>query len=209
MLETNIRIVEPGINLCFDARVAKVVTQDLSPDLLQKACGALRKRHALAAVVNSDGASLLVATKGPVPNVVVQDEDWRLEVKDSGRTHQLRFADLCDRSLLAQLLERAMTTRLEHHPKLWKLDGYRIWYEPTPFQIAEDVAAYQRFEISSIGIDDVGIGMIVDISTAFFSVLTVADFFKESLPKAERERHRERFEYLGARRERAQGNAFV
>ena len=119
MLETNIRIVEPGVNLCFNARVAKVVTQDLSPDLLQKACGALRKRHALAAVVNSDGASLLVAAKGPVPNVVVQDEDWRLEVSDSGRTYQLRFADLGDRPLLAQLLERAMTARLEHHTKLW------------------------------------------------------------------------------------------
>ncbi len=96
MLETNIRIVEDGINLCLNARVAEVVTQDLSPDLLQKACSALRKRHALAAVVNSDAASLLVATKGPVPNVVVQDEDWRMEVKDSGHARQLRFADLDD-----------------------------------------------------------------------------------------------------------------
>jgi hypothetical protein len=205
MLETNIRIVEPGVNLCFNVRVAKVVTQDLSPDLLQKACSALRKRHALAAVVNSDGASLLVAAKGPVPDVVVQDEDWRLEVKDSGHTHQLRFADLGDRPRLAQLLERAMTTLLEHHTKLWKVDGYRVWYEPTPFQTVEDVAAYQRFEISSVDIDDVGIGMIVDISTAFFTVLTVADFFRESLPKAERERRRERFEYLGARRSGRKG----
>lgn len=159
MLETNIRVVEDGINFCVNARVAEVVTQNLSPDLLQKACSALRKRHALAAVVNSDAASLLVATKGPVPNVVVQDKDWRLEVRDSGRTHQLRFADLGARSLLAQLLERAMTTYLEHHRKLWRLDGYRIWHEPAPFQTAEDIAAYQRFEISSIAIDGVGIGI--------------------------------------------------
>ena len=105
MLETNIRIVGDGVNLCLNVRVAEVVAQDLSPDLLQKACSALRKRHALAAVVNSDKASLLVATKGPVPNVVIQDDNWRLEVRDSGRTRQLRFANLYDRSLLARLLE--------------------------------------------------------------------------------------------------------
>lgn len=199
MLETNIRIVEEGVNLCLNARVAEIVAQDLSPDLLQKACSALRKRHGLAAVVNSDKASLLVATKGRVPNVVVQDEDWRMEVKDSGHARQLCFADFSDRPLLAQLLERAMTAHLEHHTKLWKLDGYRVWYEPTPFQTAEDIAAYQRFEISSIAIEGVGIGMIVDISTAFFTVLTVADFFRESLPKADKERYREQFEYLSAR----------
>ncbi len=205
MLETNIRIVEPGVNLCLNARIANVVTQDLSPDLLQKACGVLRKRHALAAVVNSDKASLLVASKGPVPNVVIQDEDWRLEVSDSGRTNQLRFTDLGDRSLLAQLLERAMTAHVEHHTPLWALDGYRICYEPKPFQTAADVDAYQRFEISSIAIEGVGIGMIVDISTAFFSVPTVADFFKESLPKAEMERRRERSEYLAAQKSGRKG----
>ncbi len=205
MLETNIRIVEHGVNLCFNARVAEIVTQDLSPDLLQKACSALRKRHALAAVVNSDKASLLVATKRPVPNVVVQDDDWRLEVTDSGCTRQLRFADLHDRSLLAQLLERAMTARLEHYTKLWKLDGYRIWYEPTPFQTAGGVDAYQRFEISSIAIDGVGIGMIVDISTAFFTVQTVADFFRESLSKAEKEWRQEQFEHLSARKSGLKG----
>ena len=199
MLETNVRIVENGVNLCFNARVAKIVTQDMSPDMLQKACSALRKRHALAAVVNSDKASLLVATKGPVPNVVVQDDDWRLEVKDSGCTRELRFGGLHDTPLLAQLLERAMTARLERHTKLWRLEGYRIWYEPTPFATAEDVAAYQRFEISSTVVDGVGIGIIVDISTAFFTVLTVADFFSESLSQAERERRREQFEHLSAR----------
>ena len=106
MLETNIRIVEDGVNLCLNARVAEVVTQNLSLDLLQKACSALRKHHALAAVVNFDKASLLVATKAPVPNVVVQDDNWRLEVRDRGHTRQLRFASLYDRFLFAQLLEQ-------------------------------------------------------------------------------------------------------
>jgi hypothetical protein len=205
MLETNIRIVEDGVNLCLNARVAEVVAQDLSPDLLQKACSALRKRHALAAVVNSDKASLLVATKRLVPNVVIQDDNWRLEVRDSGHTRQLRFANLYDRSLFAQLLERAMTAHLEHHTKLWALDGYRIWYEPTPFRTVEDVDAYQRFEISSIAIGGVGIGIIVDISTAFFTVPTVADFFRENLSKAEREPRREQFEYLSARQSGLKG----
>jgi hypothetical protein len=156
-------------------------------------------------VVCSDGQSLLVAAEGPVPNVVVQDEDWHLEVKDTRHTYQLRFADRRDRPLLSQLLERALTTRLDQHTKLWKLGGYRIWYGPTPFKTAGDVAAYQRFEISSVDIDDVGIGIIVDISTAFFTVSTVADFFKEDLPKAEMQRRRESFEYLAARQSGRKG----
>ncbi len=98
-----------------------------------------------------------------------------------------------------------MTAHLEHHTKLWKLDGYRVWYEPTPFQTAEDIAAYQRFEISSIAIEGVGIGIIVDISTAFFTVPTVADFFRESLSKAEKERLREQFEHLSARKSGLKG----
>jgi hypothetical protein len=205
MLETNIRIVEPGVNVCFNARVAKVVAQDLSPVLLQKACSALRQRHALAAVINSDKVSLLVATKEPVPKVVIQDNDWHLEVTDSGYTRQLRFAAFHARSLLAQLLERAITSRLEHHTPLWKLDGYRIWYEPTPFRTAGDVEAYQRFEISSIAIDGVGVGMIVDISTAFFTVQTIADFFRERFSKAEMEWHKDQFEHLSARKSGRKG----
>src|SRR5712692_10596082 len=112
MIETNIRIVEPGVNLRLHARCAEVVTQDLSHDLLQRACGNLQKRYGLAAVVAPDKSSVLVATSGPVPKMVVQADDWRLEVKDTGTTRELCFAELDEAQLFAQLLERCLLAQL-------------------------------------------------------------------------------------------------
>jgi hypothetical protein len=43
MLETNIRLVKFGADLYLDVRCAEVVTQDISADLLERACGALLK----------------------------------------------------------------------------------------------------------------------------------------------------------------------
>ena len=44
----------------------------------------------------------------------------------------------------------------------------------------DGIAAYRRYEISSISIEEVGIGLVVDVSTAFFTIPTVADFFEDS-----------------------------
>jgi hypothetical protein len=205
MIETNIRIVEPGVGLRLEVRRAEVLTQDLSPDLLQRACGALQKRHGLAAVVSPDKSSILVATREPVPRVVVQDDDWRLEVKDSGTTRVLRFTDVVEARLLAQLLERSLLVQLERRTKLWTLDSFRNWYVPEPFMRASGVAAHRRFEVSSVAIEGVGVGLVVDVGTAFFTENTVADFFREDLTPEEAARWQRRFERLSERQHGQKG----
>ena len=205
MIETNIRIVEPGVNLRFEVRCAEVITQDLSHDLLQRACGAIQKRHGLGAVVAPDKSSILVATHKSVPKVVVQDDDWRLEVKDSGRTRVLRFTEPRESQLLAQLLERCLLVQLERHTKLWTLDSFRNWYVPGPFKSASGIAAHRRFEVSSVPIEGVGVGLIVDVGTAFFTEQTVADFFRDDLPPDETARLQRRFERLSERQHGQKG----
>lgn len=205
MIETNIRIVEPGINLRLEVRRAEVMTQDLSPDLLQKACGALQKRHGLAAVVAPDKSSILVATREPVPRVVVQADDWRLEVKDSGATRVLRFTAPGEAYLLAQLLERCLLVQLERRTKLWTLDSFRNWYVPEPFERASGIAAHRRFEVSSVVIEGVGIGLVVDVGTAFFTEQTIADFFRDDLSSEEKAHLQKRFERLSERQHGQKG----
>jgi hypothetical protein len=205
MIETNIRIVEPGVNLRLHARCAEVVTQDLSHDLLQRACGNLQKRYGLAAVVARDKSSILVATSGPVPKMVVQADDWRLEVKDSGTTRELCFAELDEAQLLAQLLERCLLAQLESGTKLWTLDSFRNWYVPQPFECASGIAAHRRFEVSSIAIEGVGVGLVVDVGTAFFTEQTVADFFRDDVLAEEKTRLQRRFERLSERQHGQKG----
>jgi hypothetical protein len=50
VLETNIRIVAPGVSVSTTVRRAAVQGPSITYDLLQRLCGVLRYRHGLAAV---------------------------------------------------------------------------------------------------------------------------------------------------------------
>ena len=80
MLETNIRIVQPGTGLRLVVRRASLEGPDLSNDLLERACGTLRYRYGLAAIPTgrSGVRELLVAGNRPVPEIVVDGQGGRL-----------------------------------------------------------------------------------------------------------------------------------
>ncbi len=189
MVETNIRIVAPGSNLRLTTRLVSLTGQDISPDLKEKVCNALR-RQGLASVDCPDG--ILVATAMPVNPRVISEDDWRVEIRDNGTKH-LRCSHPSEASMLARLLERCFLIEIGKHTNLWTLDTPRIFYESKSFKAANDVAAYRRYEISSIPIEGEGIGLIVDVGTAYFSLLTVADYFEGG------ERDAKRFEDLSRR----------
>lgn len=176
MIETNIRIVNFGPKLRVDTRLATLVGQHISPELKQRACHLLR-RKGLASVPCPEG--LLVVGTRPFQRCVIEDDDCRLEIHDSGVIKRLRFSRRQDTDLLTQLMERCLLIEIRRRrAELWTLDSPRIFYSPDPFVETDGVAAYRRFEISSVSIDETGVGLTVDVSTAFFSASTVADFFE-------------------------------
>lgn len=175
MVETNIRIVNPGPNLHLITRLVGLTGQDISSDLKEKACRALG-RKGLASVPCSE--DILVAGTKPIKPISISEDDWRVDIHDKGEKKLLRFANSDEVPMLAQLLERCFLIEIGKRTDLWTLDTPRIFYEPTPFKKVDNVAAYRRYEISGIPIEGVGIGLVVDVSTAFFTVLTVADFFE-------------------------------
>lgn len=179
MIETDIRIVNSGTNLRLDARVADLVGQDISPDLKQKACQAL-KRKGLASIPCPEG--ILVAGARSIQSIVISEDDWRIEIRDKNLTKRLHFSKPYEADMIAQLLERCLLIEIGKRTDLWTLDSPRIFYAPTPFKKVDGIAAYRRYEISSISIEEVGIGLVVDVSTAFFTIPTVADFFEDSSP---------------------------
>src|SRR5205807_1148243 len=83
--------------------------------------------------------------------------------------------------------------------KLWSLDSPRNWYQPEPFLVEEGIAAYRRFEVGSVVIDRAGVGISVDVGTAFFSEGTLAYFFDEGCDSRERQSRRRLFDDLVGR----------
>jgi len=205
MLETNLRIVQPGRSLKIAVRRASVQGPTLSPDLLERACGVLRHRHGLAAVTADSG--LLIATDRPLTPLHLESEEWELDVADAGEpVRYLSFMDRDDARFLPQLIERTFLAQIAKRTWLWTLNSPRIWYEPDPFRVEDGIAAYCRYEIAGVQIDDVGIGIAVDVGTAFFTTESLAYFFDPAvLSSDEQERRRKQFEALTGRQQGQKG----
>lgn len=207
MLETNIRIVYPGRNLYVWTRRATVQGTHYTPDLLEKCCGKLRYQHGIAAVKHpSQEASLLVASSLPIKAVKIEDEDWELDVVDAGEPAQkYTLSDPYGTDLLPQLIERALLVTLKSRTGLWNYDSPRFWYEPEPIARSNGFVVYQRYEVSGVYVQDVGVGIAVDIGTAFFTEATLEYFFSLDVSKEEQKQRRSKFDQLRKRHGDHQG----
>jgi hypothetical protein len=200
MIETNMRIVRHGTDLYLDVRRVQITPSDSATDLPEKACRQLRAQCGLPAApdLSQSVPQLLVISGTPLEDMALEGTDWRTELHDAGHA-RLRFREPSHRELIARLYERSAQLHLSRQSTMWTLDSPRIWYEAEPFQVAGGIAAYRRYHLSAVPVDGVGLGVAVHLSTAFFTVDTVADFFDESLPPEERQRRLRCFDALTLR----------
>src|SRR5260221_3493546 len=215
MLETNLRIVPPGVGLELVVRRARIAGPDLTADLLQRACGHLQHRHGLAAVpatnagmrAGNGAVELLVLTDRPVPAAKQEGDGWEFEVPDAGLASvRLRFADPAHCTALAHLIERALLIQIAQRTRWWKLSGSpRIWYEEAPFRVEEGIAAHRRYSVTCRPIDGVGIGVTVEIGTGFFATEPLAEVCGPALSETERLRRSRRLERLLGRQRGQKG----
>lgn len=207
MIETNIRVVRPGLGLFVTTRTAIVTGSDVTVDLSERACSVMRHRHGLAAVrMPNDPKRLLVAAEVPLRPVHLEQDEWELDVTDAAEpSHRIQLDETIGRSVIPQLLERALEATLARRSDLWTLDSPRIWYEEEPFVQEDDVAGYRRYEIGTILIDGIGIGIAVDVGTAFFTVKDLSYYFDPNAPALEQKRRQELFASLSNRQEQQKG----
>lgn len=207
MLEMNVRIIAPGPSLYLWTRRAQVEGPNITPDLLQKACNTLRFRHGIAATPAPGGVpSLVVAGTQPVERLRLAAEDWELEVVDAGcPSRRLSLGETGSDPILLPLVERALLAQVARRTDLWTLDSPRIWYEAEPFCEEAGIAAYRRFEISTVFIQDVGVGIAVDVGTAFFSSQPLSYFLDECVHPGERRRREKWLGELLGRQEGQKG----
>jgi hypothetical protein len=160
------------------------------------------------AAVPRDGAQpcLLVATHAPIHTIHLEQKDWVLEVRDAGdASRRLSLNDPPGESLIPSLIERALLAELGRRTDLWTLDSPRIWYEAKPFRIQNGIAAYRRFEVGSLLIEDIGVGVAVDVGTAFFTTDTLAYFFDPTVDARERQSRRVLFAEITGRQKGQKG----
>lgn len=188
MLETNIRIVKAGEDFFLRMRRVLIEGPVLSPDLIERACGRLRYRNSLAAVRDPhDRHALIVATDRAIQPISLDGEDWTLALRDADEpTRTLCLGEDLGRDLIPELIERLFLVQLARRTQLRTIDSPRIWHEPIPFRSEGGIAAYRRFEVGSILLDGVGVGIAVDVRTAFFSEATLEYFFASNLTSLEK-----------------------
>lgn len=207
MVETNIRVVYPGKHFYMTVRYAEVKGSNLSIDLIERACGRMRHQYGLAAIpVSGNLHRLLVSTSRPIPSIYMEDEEWELEISDANEKPQtLNLAHPNGNKYLPLLLERALMANLARTTQLWTIDSPRIWYEHEPFMVDDGISVYRRYEIAAIPLDDEGIGIAVDIGTAFFSTDSLAYFFDPNISNEERSRRENLFARLTNRQSGQKG----
>ncbi len=207
MLETNIRIVRPGNNLYVSTRFAIVSGSNITANLLEKACNTLRYRHGIAAVpYSTQPPRLLVASRYPLRSIHLADEEWELTIEDANQpTQRLILNSREGTNFLPTLIERAFLAHIASSTDLWTLDSPRIWYEAQPFRVADEIAVFRGYEIGTVQIDDVGIGIAVDARVSFFSAETLAYYFDATVDDAEQKRRENLFTRLSQRQTRHKG----
>ena len=204
-LETNVRVVWPGPDLYLNVRRMIASGQNLDRDLLERVCSRLRLRYGLAAIPEpGEEDSLLVVSARPVPSVQLQDDDWEIQAEDMSRNtfkiHALESPDIS-----ATLIERALQASVARRSGLWSFNSPKLWYQETPFKEAGGISAFRRYEISATAIEDVGIGVVADIGTTFFSKYALDYYFAPDVNEPESARRVKLFDALSGRKEGQKG----
>ncbi|MBE7432924.1 MAG: hypothetical protein HS100_03345 [Anaerolineales bacterium] len=201
MLETNIRIVSPGSSLFIWTRKVTVSGSLLSVEILEKACNKLRRKYGIAAIRNlEEQNTLLVAAKNPVRNLHLEDNEWELDINDSGEESQkVVFTSELGHRIIPQLIERVILSAIPQRNDFWTIDSPRIFYERQPFVEKDNISVFRRYEISTLPIESIGVGFSVDVGTAFFTTTNMDYFIEQNISDEEKKARKEQFEKITGR----------
>ncbi len=204
MIETNIKIVEFGPDLKLFAKRITLKGNELNPKQIQAVCGQIGRRYNIAATPNSiekGKQQVLIYQYDNVPAKSITIDNWTVTPLTDDTRLVLSFSIKEHQQLIADLYKRSLLLHLNQNSAFWRLDSPRIFFEkePLPADNREypDIDAFRKYEISEVIVEGVGLGFSVDVSTAFFTNLTVDDYFSSG--------HEERFKNLSGRQGEQKG----
>jgi hypothetical protein len=206
MLETNLRIVADGNAICLPVRYAKVQAAHITPKQMEQACGRLSSKCQIAAKPTHVLGELVALSEEPIPKLKIENENLTFTIEDSGKDRcGLKLTDYSGKWLVPALLERAVIGQVSRAANHWHLDSWRKWFQPAPFLSEDGFNVFRRFEVTGTFVEGVGVGIGIDISTAFFTRQTLGYFFARNLGTQERQLREETFARLTTRQKGQKG----
>lgn len=186
-METNIRLVRSGIDLKVKVRRYKLVGRSLTKQEVQRLCAILSRENipAVPFLKNKEWNSILTVSRFHIPRKSFVVDDWVIKIEPTDLEFTLSLNE-DGTQMIADLYKRALLIQLKRSTDMWTLDSPRIFYERDPFlkndfvnkfRNVTDIEGYRRFEISDVFVDGAGLGFSINVSTAFFTSLSVEDYF--------------------------------
>ncbi len=176
-MQTNIKRVELGKDLRLIVKKIKLEGTKLNAEQLQKLCN---KLHTPATPYHEQSIQyVLVEKHSNFTKSEIAIDEWVVKLVDTSELMTLEYTNKEDRNSIAEIYKKSFIKQIERSNRFWKVDSPRIFYENNPFLMKEGIKIYRRFEVSEVDLGDNGLGFAVDISTAFFTENTIADYYEQ------------------------------
>jgi hypothetical protein len=208
-METNLKLVNFGTRLRAEVARYDLVGQVLTKDQVERFCTILARETKVPAVPyfhNGEWSAFITEKRYRITKRSFVVDDWVIRVEPSQAEFVLSVAKPGKQQLVADLYKRGFLIQIAEKTDLWTLGTPRIFYEKDPFLKSDfvqkfknvtDIQGYRRFEVSEQYLENVGQGFSVNVSTAFFTSLTVDDYFQMG--------HSQRFRRLAGRQQEQKG----
>lgn len=175
-METSIKIVEGGNNLVLKVKKVLLEGETLSSSQIQTVCSEIGKRYKIPAVpfAKNGKQEILIPAFRDIPLQTIPVNDWLITPSSKIEILTLEYKANASKQLIADLYKRALLLLCKK--PYWTLDSPRILYERKRFHEIDGVAVVRRFEVSEVLLEE-GLGFSVGLTTSFFSIKSVLEYF--------------------------------
>lgn len=193
--ETNIKLVMHGQQLKLYVSRYELDTDELVKEKAQRLCTYIGKSFGIPAVPymqNNQVKGILIECHDRIPRKEFEVDNWLIELKPIEGNFALTLSDSNQAQLLADLYKKALLLKFAAKPDYWRLDSPRIFYAQVPFlkndflngsEHVADIEAYRKYEVAEVILEKEGLGLAINVGTAFFTGLSVDDYFSMNLKK--------------------------
>jgi hypothetical protein len=187
--ETNIKLVYHGAQLRLIVRQYELDTDELCKEKAQRLCTYIGKTFGIAAVPymqNGEVKGILTECHDHIPRKEFTVDNWVIELKPLNGNVALSLSDPKQGQLVSDLYKKGLLLNFSTRADFWRLDSPRIFYEKEPFlkndflsgsEHVADIEAYRKYEVADVLLENEGLGIAINVGTAFFSSMTVDDYF--------------------------------
>lgn len=208
-METNLRLAYDGTKLQVAVKQYMLVGQNLEKKDVERFCTILgRDTGVPAAPVCIDGKwnAVITEQRYEIRKREFLVDDWVIKVESTNKQFVIHVSRPDERQMVIDLYKRSFLIQVAAKSGMWTLGSPRIFYERDPFlkndfvkkfNNVTDIQGFRRYELSEQYVEGVGLGFSVHVGTAFFTSLTVDDYFRAG--------HEERFKKLAGRQREQKG----